>query len=224
VSQIRLQWSCSGKTQFDENRELAKQAILAQQSGHGGEIEFRADFRSLPPFTLPLSLLQSQILEHISIDKRPIALMTTLAQALDGLNVSILKRNQLIDFYKGGNVPPNRLMALYFGFPFDHGQVNQEYADLMQAIYSQADDIIFFSSQLAKELSEHGDGLAASFKKKFGKNVPRITKPDFSKAKDADLMPDEKNYADWFNMFVRREDLRPGRFRRLRTWFGAGAP
>ena len=70
-------------------------------------------------------------------------------------------------------------MALYFGFPFDHGQVNQEYADMMEAIYNQADDIIFFSSQLCKELSEHGDELATSFKKHFGRNVPRIDETGF---------------------------------------------
>jgi hypothetical protein len=76
----------------------------------------------------------------------------------------------------------------------------------MQAIYAQTDDVIFFSSQLSKELSEHGDRLAESFKKQFGGNTPRITKPDFSKAKDADLMPDDRNYADWFNMFVKKPD------------------
>ena len=147
--------------------------------------------------------------------------MTTLAQASDALNVSVVKRNQLIELYKSGGVPPARLMALYFGFPYDYGQVNQEYADLMQAIYNQADDIIFFSSQLSKELSEHGDQLAASFKKRFRKNVPRITKPDFRKAIAADLMPDEKNYADWFNMFVKREEPPDGWLRRFRNRFGA---
>lgn len=54
----------------------------------------------------------------------------------------------------------------------------------------------------------HGDLLAASFKKQFGRDVPRITKPDFSKARDADLMPDDRNYADWLNMFVKRPDAR----------------
>jgi hypothetical protein len=194
------------KDQFDRQKELIKEALLAQQKGEGVVIEFHADFRTLPPLTLPLSLLQSQIFEKLSVDKRPIALMTTLTQVSDGLNVSITKRNQLIDFYKTNTLPPNRIMALYFGFPFDGSQINQEYADLMQAIYAQTDDVIFFSSQLSKDLSEHGDQLAASFKKQFGRNAPRITKPDFSKARDADLMPDDKNYSDWFNMFVKRPE------------------
>jgi hypothetical protein len=194
------------KSQFEQQKELTKAAILKQQKGDGGVIEFHADFRMLPPLILPLPLLQGQIFEKLSVDKRPIALVTTLAQVCDGLNVSIVKRNQLIELYKTSALPPNHIMALYFGFPFNGGQINQEYSDLMQAIYAQTDDVIFFSSQLSKELSEHGDRLAESFKKQFGGNTPRITKPDFSKAKDADLMPDDRNYADWFNMFVKKPD------------------
>jgi hypothetical protein len=194
------------KNQFDQQKELTREAIIKQQRGEAVAVEFLADFRTLPPLTLPLSVLQAQIFEKLSIPMRPIALMTTLAQAADGLNVSIAKRNQLIEFYKGTTLPRNQVLALYFGFPFNEGQINQEYSDSLLAIYAQADDVIFFGSQLCKELSEHGDQLAASFKKKFGKDVPRVIKPDFSKAKEADLMPDDNHYADWFNMFVKRPD------------------
>jgi hypothetical protein len=95
---------------------------------------------------------------------------------------------------------------MYFGFPFNEGQRNEEFSNSMEAIYAQDDDVVFFSSQLCQELSEHGDGLAASFKKQFGGTKPTIIKPDFSKAKDADLLPDDKNYADWFTMFVKRSE------------------
>ena len=76
----------------------------------------------------------------------------------------------------------------------------------MEAIFTQTDDGIFFSTKLCDDLIEHGDQLAASFKKRFGKGSPRITKPDFSKARDDDLMPSDGNYADWVNMFVKRTD------------------
>ena len=77
---------------------------------------------------------------------------------------------------------------------------------VVEAIYKQTDDGIFFGVQLCQELSEHGDRLAASFKKQFGKGAPRIAKPDFSKAKDAGLISNDGDYADWFNMFVKRKD------------------
>jgi hypothetical protein len=117
----------------------------------------------------------------------------------------ITRRNELIESYKTSALPVNKLLALYFGFPMS-GQTNQEYPDTIEAIYRQADDGIFFSSQLCAELSEHADQLSTAFKKRFGKGAPRVTKPDFAKAKDAELMPNDADYADWINMFVRRPD------------------
>jgi hypothetical protein len=140
--------------------------------------------------------------EKLSIHGRPIALITTLIQSVDGLNMAIMKRNQLVEFYKASSLPPNQLLALYFGFPFNGGQVNQEYPDSMEAIFTQTDDGIFFSTKLCDDLSEHGDH-SASFKKRFGKGSPQIIKPDFSKARDDDLMPSDGNYADWVNIFVK---------------------
>lgn len=198
------------KNQFDQQRASIREALVNQKNGQAGIVEFHADFRTLPPLLLPLSILQAQIFEKLSLHGRPIALITTLIQSADGLNTAIVKRNQLVEFYKASSLPHNQLLALYFGFPFNGGQINQEYPDSIHAIYTQADDAIFFSAQLCNELSEHGDQLAASFRKQFGKGSPRVSKPDFSKAKDADLMPNEDNYADWFNMFVKRVDRPSG--------------
>jgi len=193
------------KDQFDQQRVLTREVLAKQQQGQAGVVEFHADYRTLTPLALPLSILQTQIFEKLSLHGRPIALVTTLIQSMDGLNVAIAKRNELIESYKKSTLPHNQLLALYFGFSFG-GQVNQEYPDLLEAIYRQTDDGIFFGAQLCQELSEHGDLLAASFKKLFGKGAPRIAKPDFSKARDAGLLPNDGDYADWFNMFAKRPD------------------
>jgi hypothetical protein len=128
-----------------------------------------------------------------------------LAQTVGALNVCIVKRNELVEYFKISPLPETQKLAFYFGFPFGQ-QVNQEYSDTIEAIYRQTDDGIFFSSQLCSALSNHGDQLLASFKKRFGKGAPRIHRPDFAKAADADLMPNEKDYADWMSMFVKRLD------------------
>lgn len=193
------------KEGFDQQKILAKDALSKQQAGQGSVFEFHADFRTLPALNLPTSILQKQIFEKLSLHGRPIALITTLSQSIDGLNLVLMKRNQLVELYKASALPANQLLALYFGFPMN-GQTNQEYPDTIEAIYRQTDDGIFFSSQLCGELSEHGDQLSAAFKKRLGKGGPRVTKPDFAKAKDAGLMPSDADYADWFNMFVRRPD------------------
>jgi hypothetical protein len=194
------------KNQFDRQRALAQEALARQQAGQGGAYDFHADFRTLPILNLPLAILQAQIFEKLSLHGRPIVLTTTLIQSVDGLNTAIIKRNQLVEFYKASSLMPNQLLELYFGFRHNGGLLNQEYPDSMEAIYRKADDGIFFSAQLCNELSEHGDKISAAFKKQFGKGSPRIIKPDFSKIKEADLMPNDDNYSTWFSMFVKRED------------------
>ena len=96
-------------------------------------------------------------------------------------------------------------MALYFGLPFN-GQHDHEYPDRVEGIAKYTDDSIFFASQLCIELSNHADQLPASSKTRFGKKKPRVVTPDFSKAIEADLMPNDRDYADWNSMFVKRND------------------
>jgi hypothetical protein len=193
------------KETFDREKISTKEAIVRQQAGAGGVVAFRGNFSTLPHLDLPVSILQSQIFEKLSLHGRPILLATTLTQVVSALNICIAKRNELIEGFKTSSLPDAKKMAFYFGFPFE-GQVNQEYSDTIEAIYRHTDDGIFFSSQLCAELSDHGDRLTASFKRRFGKGAPRIHRPDFAKAIGADLMPNEADYADWMSMFVKRSD------------------
>ena len=193
------------KETFDQDKASTIEALKQQQAGTGGAVNFTADVRTLPTLDVPVSLLQTQIFERLSLHGRPILLATTLAQAVDALNLAIVKRNQLIDSFKTGSLPGPQALALYFGFPFG-GRVSQDYSDTIGAIYRQTDDGIFFSSQLCGDLTRHGDQLAALFKRRFGRGAPRIHKPDFSKAAGADLMPNESDYADQMGMFGKRQD------------------
>jgi hypothetical protein len=193
------------KETFDRDKASTMAAIKRQQAGTGGVVTFLGDFRTLPVLDLPVSILRTQIFEKLSLQGRTILLATTLAQTVGELNLCIVKRNELIEGFKTSSLPETQKLAFYFGFPFGQ-QVNQEYSDTIEAIYKQTDDGIFFSSQLCTELSDHGDQLSASFKKRFGKGAPRIHRPDFAKAVGANLMPNETNYADWVSMFAKRPD------------------
>jgi hypothetical protein len=193
------------KETFDREKASTKAALMKQQAGVGGLVNFLGDFRTLPVLDLPVGILRTQVFEKISLQGRPILLVTTLVQAVGALNLCIAKRNELIEGFKTSSLPDAQKMATYFGFPFG-GQVNQEYSDTIEAIYRQTDDCIFFSSQLCTELSDHGDRLSASFKRRFGKEAIRIHRPDFAKAVGADLMPKQEDYADWMSMFVKRAD------------------
>ena len=86
------------KTQFDQQRASTREAIARQQNDRAA--------RS--------TLTRTSV--HFSIRGRPIALITTLIQSVDGLNLAIKKRNQLVGFYKASSLPPNRSLALYLAF------------------------------------------------------------------------------------------------------------
>jgi len=170
------------------------------QIGKDEVFQFLADFQTLSLPQLPVDILQKQIFEKLSLVGRPLSLTTTLAQTVDSLRASLDKRNQLIESYKKGTeaISP----ALYFGLP-QQGHINQDYPSVIDAIYRQTDDGIFFSQLLCKDLAEHGEQIAAQFKKTFGKNAPTISKCDFSKAEKDNLMPNADNYSDWITMFVK---------------------
>lgn len=166
------------------------------------KFEFKADLQTLSLPKLPIDILQTQVFEKLSLMGRPLGLATTLSQTVHSLSTSLEKRNQLIESYKLVNPPFSA--ALYFGLEND-GQINQDYPSVIDAIYNQTDDGIFFSQLLCKDLVEHGDQIAAKFKKKYGKGAPTISHPDFAKAEELGLLPEEKNYSDWLTMFQKKK-------------------
>lgn len=165
------------------------------------EFHFTADLQTLSLPLLPVDILQRQVFEKLSLVGRPLSLTTTLSQSVHSLSASLDKRNQLIESYKAGNdgISP----ALYFGLP-QTGQINQDYPSVIDAIYNQTDDGIFFGQLLCKDLVEHGNQIAKQFKKLFGKDAPMITEPNFGKAEKSDLMPNTDKYVDWLTMFVKK--------------------
>lgn len=190
-----------------ENFESQKAALLdfekkrnERQISKDEIFNFLADFQTLSLPQLPVDILQKQVFEKLSLVGRPLSLATTLRQTVDSLSASLDKRNQLIESYKMSNAAISA--PLYFGLP-QRGRINQDYPSLIDAIYRQTDDGIFFSQLLCKDLAEHGEQIAAQFKKQFGKDAPTISKCDFGKAEKDNLMPNDDNYPDWFTMFVK---------------------
>lgn len=197
------------KTKFDTQKNAA---IEFQQKRKKGEIPadadfvFQADFQTLQARSLPTDMLRTIVFERLSLVGRPLNLVMTLAQTAQCLDESVEKRNALIEKYKVNFASDNQnLPPLYFGFPYREGHVNLEYPGTVAAIYNQANDGIFFSNLLCKDLYEHGQQVADEFKKKFKNEAPAVSKVDFSTA--ADLLPDEKDYADWTSAFAKKVNI-----------------
>lgn len=131
-------------------------------------------------------------------------LVSTLVDTIHGLNTSTDTRNNIIAHCKSSSISPEDLVPLYFGLPQSRNRVTtMEYPDSIAAITRHTDDGIFFSKLLCSDLFEHNRRLVERFKRRFGKSAPGvIEKPDFTQAEN--LMPNDADYADWFNLYVKR--------------------
>ena len=178
--------------EFKRKRELG--LISMEQEFH-----YKADFQtlSLPP--LPLDILQTQVFEKVSLTGRPISLTTTLMQTVHNLSESLAMRNKQIEIYKAKN---GATTAEYFGFPVG-GITNEIYPSLINAIYEQTNDGIFFSKLLCEDLMEHGNMIVVLFDKKFKNGSQTISKTNFSKAEALSLIPSADKYNDWNTAFVK---------------------
>ena len=159
---------------------------------------FPANLQGLVPPLVPSEQLLKLIFDEISLNGRPLVLTTTLVRAIDGVNATLRRRNEVIAehgaTFAGNN---EKLIQLYFGLPDKEGHINTVYPDSVKGIHSQTDDCIYFSHLLIADLVIHGEKL----RQKFGKKAPIINKPHFEKAFEEGLMPEEKDYKDWSAMF-----------------------
>lgn len=196
------------KTNFDAKRA---EVFEFERKRIAGELEnsepfyFVADYRTLQAHVLPTDILRTVVLEKLLLVGRPLNLVMMLDQTGYSLGQSIAKRNQLIESYKSGPVVSDQIIRQrYFGLPYNGGSQNLDYPGTIEAIYSQTDDGIFFSHLLCNDLHLHGGKLLDEFRLKFKKNVPRISKVDFTDAIKTGLMPSENDYTHWFTAFVNR--------------------
>jgi hypothetical protein len=194
----------------------AKKAELAefQKNKSAGAIprdqtfEFVADLRTLQMPLVPLDLLERLMFEKLSIVGRPLSLTAAIAGAVGALQDVTQRRAALIELFK--NLPEaNRsttFPAMYFGLPYAQGRVSTEYADILSGLHSYADDAIFFSELLCKDLMEFGEAALAKYKARVKKTKERVSVISFDEARAAGLMPDPAAYEDWLRGFQRHDD------------------
>ncbi|HVK56740.1 MAG TPA: hypothetical protein VM532_17150 [Burkholderiales bacterium] len=185
------------KTKKTELQEFLMLRAQGQQLANL-PFEFQADFRTLQMPLVPIDVLRTQLYEKISASGRPLAAVAALAGSIASLIDVIHKRNILIErFRQLGDAEQVHLPAFYFGMPYGEGHVNTEFSDAIEALYSQNDDVIFFSELLSIDLMAHGNRILGDYKKLAKVKEERIHRVDFTDAHNRGLMPDAENYADW---------------------------
>lgn len=197
------------KEDFESSRKKLIEIKRKSQTGeiHGSmPFNFKADLQLMPIPQLPTETLQKQVFEKLSVGNRPLSAVISLIESTVWLSESIEKRNQLIEQYKAESADKDpEFYKYYFGFPYADGHVNLMYPNTIDAIYLYTNDAIFFSHLLCDDLNKHGKVLSAGFKKKFGRGAPLVNEVDFEKPRTTGLLPNNEDYLDWLNGFVKKE-------------------
>ncbi len=206
------------RTLFD--RQKSDYSIRVQRQPFGQltsdtpPLVFDLQMLVLLPLQLPLDTLHHLVFEKLSLDdRRALMLLNALSGTIHTLNISVENRNRLIASYQAARMSVDDLIPLYFGLP-DRSEhvVNQEYPALIEAIYRQTDEGIFFSKSLCEDLYDHNRTLAVKFKKLFGKGAPgTMDKPDFTTPEREGLIPLDAEFPDWLTLFRKEKSPAPRR-------------
>lgn len=197
---------------FQESRTIflnfQEQLRTGQYQGDA-QLVVEADLKAFMAPVLPSEALRSLVFDRINVYGKPLSLVSLIENAGVGLSQAIAERNRLIEDFKTNQSGNSNWAFYYFGEQLPSGHTHREYADIVEAIYSYVNDLIFFSAQLCVELENHGQQLSGQFKAKFRKEAPVISSPDFSGPRGNGLFPPDEDYRSWQNWVVEKTPNSP---------------
>ncbi len=104
-------------------------------------------------------------------------------------------------------------VALVFGLPGIQGRIDTQFGDMVDAIYRQTDDCIFFAEQLCADLNTYGERVYAKYGKRgFKAEIPKVVRASFAIPAGKGLMPDKANYEGWMSGFPQKMPKTEGRW------------
>ena len=199
----------NSKKQFIRDLKRKYEEEKAQLAQHSQGIKagtvlkaapFKAAFnlQTLPVPKLPLESLGSILFDRLALPSGFITVYSTLNLTCDSLWLSIDRRNELIEIYKARGGPT---LEEYFGLLDSTGRINEDYPSLVNAIYSQTDNAIFFSHLLCNELGQYAKSAEGNFKKSYGSGAPKVVMIDWSIAEAGGLLPNAGGFQEFLAMF-----------------------
>ncbi len=190
--------------QLTADKQKLSAAKAAQAAGAQAiQVQLLADLKVFPAPVLPIDVLRNLAFNRISSPARVLALVADMEQALVGLQLSIAKRDALIDEFR--SVPKNLLHCHYLGAVLPDGSTNQEYPDVVEVIHSYVDDLIWFSATLCGELVSYGNERRKRMRKRDRRAAPSMAAPDFSGPRKDGLFPSDDQYSSWTNAFKTKQ-------------------
>lgn len=176
----------------------------------------KADLSTLNEISPPITTITDIVMNRLSMMGRGIAATAALSDSIENLNNSLANRNEIISTFKNNQFPEGASFEhLYLGIPYGNNQTNNVYGDTLNAIYLYTNDALFFSAKLCEDLQEHASTLKESYSKKFRGTPPKLTKVDFSQARDSGLIPADIEYEPWLSGFPLDNSEKIGWWRRI---------
>lgn len=143
------------------------------------------DCHTIDPMHMPLDILRQQVFEKISGSGEVQAWMIHLNESVVGLQSSLEQRNEWLKARRHYALNQeheienyHRFVREYAGLPLNGRMIDHSYGNLIEAIYSQNKDCIWFARTLLDELMRHGNSLIEKKKTKLRINEVQIPAED----------------------------------------------
>lgn len=168
--------------------------------------ELRMDLTHIPRVFTTIEPLRSLVFSSVQASSKVVNLLISLEDYLQQLDRSIENRHRMINDFKERKFPAGaEAVDMYLGLPFGEGHRSDEYGATLHAMSQYVDDVIFYSSELVKDLSVRGKEVQSQYKKLFRDPAPTVSGIDLSIAKERGLLPSAERYNDWLSAFQKTE-------------------
>jgi len=151
----------------------------------------------------PISAIQDIVFNRLSVPARGIAATAALSSAIENLNSALSRRNEILQTFNKNEFPEGATFEdFYFGLTYGDRQTNTEYGDIITAIYTYTNDVIFFSTKLCDDLQSHALTLNTHYKTQTKEKPPIVTMYNIPPKMRADFIPADKEYKSWLSGFT----------------------
>ncbi|MCA3133853.1 MAG: hypothetical protein ING70_16565 [Rhodocyclaceae bacterium] len=169
--------------------------------------ELSMNLTFIPRVFTTIEPLKSLVFTSVQASSKVVNLLLSLEDYLQQLDRSIENRHRMINEFKERRFPAGaEEVHIYLGLPFGDGHRSVEYGATLDAMSQYVDDVIFYSSELAKELSARGKEVQARYRRLFNDPPPEVSSIDLSIAKERGLLPPAERYEDWLSAFRKTDE------------------
>jgi hypothetical protein len=204
---VKSQHVSGMKRRYEEQRKEFEEHLKRPQQTRG-QFVLAANYHVLTPILAPIDELKKAVFEKTSVRGRALVALVELATCIAGWHQAVKTQDDLASEIRNrSGKTPEEVVAKYFGIRDPNGHIDERYRTTIDAICLQTDDAIFFSRVLASDLVRYGNSVRRRHMWRYWLWLPKMQDADWSKVREAGLMPEDASYERW-----------SGSFRKLTFW------